>query len=659
MLVLGLSGYFSDEYAGPWIFHDGAACLIRDGELLAAVEEERFNRIKQTTMFPINAIRGCLDTAGVSPSEIVAVGHYFGESALDAWLNLQHLDDSRLPVRSARELLTSLLAKAAGLDMPDERLLFTRHHVTHGMSSYIRSGMRDALVVVMDGRGEEHSTTIFQGKDGHLESLATYGVEESLGLAYLRDIRSLGYGLGDEYKVMGLAPYGNPETYRKMFSSLYELKDEGNFTLRAFSPSELLQFAKREFPPRRKGEEFAQAHKDFAAALQEALEKIAMHILCHWADRTGLRDLVFSGGVAHNSTLNGLILKSGKFREVFIHPASNDAGSAEGAALAAASQLGASPFAQPRMRSASVGPALGTTAGIEKELASWSDLIEFERPADIVEAAAQLLADNAVLGWTQGRSEYGPRALGNRSILADARPSDNKQRINAMIKKREAYRPFAPVVTAEAASTYFDLPETRANYDFMSFVVNVREDRKAELGAVTHIDGSARLQIVDPISNRRFYDLVRRFGELTGAPVLLNTSFNNNAEPIVQTTQDALTCFLTTGLDFLVIDDFVVRRRPGATQAFDSLAPRLGPATRLIKRIRQTAAGGREDCHEICIDHPRGSSTEVSRDVFNLLESADGVKTLRSLAGSGGISQDVRHELYSLWQQRFFRLRPA
>jgi predicted NodU family carbamoyl transferase len=658
MLVLGLSGYFSDEHAGPWMFHDGAACLIKDGELLAAVEEERFNRIKQTTMFPINAIRACLDTAGVSSSEIAAVGHYFAENTLDTWLNLEYLEDSRPPVRGARELLMAPLA-AVGLDMPDERLLFIRHHVTHGMSTYIRSGMRDALVAVMDGRGEEHSTTIFHGKDGHLESLATYGIEESLGLAYLRDIRSLGYGLGDEYKVMGLAPYGNPETYREMFGTLYELNDEGNFTLRSLSPRELLQFAKRDFPPRRKGAEFTQAHKDFAAALQEALEKIAMHILCHWADRTGLKDLCLSGGVAHNSTLNGLILKSGKFREVFIHPASNDAGSAEGAALAAASQLGATPFAQPRMRSASVGPALGTTAGIEKELASWSDLIEFERPHDIVEAAAQLLAGGAVLGWAQGRSEYGPRALGNRSILADARPSDNKQRVNSMIKKREAYRPFAPVVIPEAASTYFDLPETRANYDFMSFVVDVREDRKSELGAITHIDGSARLQIVDPVSNKRFYDLVRRFGELTGTPVLLNTSFNNNAEPIVQTTADALTCFLTTGLDFLVIDDFLVRRLPGATLAIDNLAPALGPATRLIKRIRQTAAGRREDCYEICIDHPRGSTTEVSRDVFGLLESADGVKILRSLAGSGGISQVVRNELYTLWQQRFFGLRPA
>jgi decarbamoylnovobiocin carbamoyltransferase/7-O-carbamoyltransferase len=384
-----------------------------------------------------------------------------------------------------------------------------------------------------------------------------------------------------------------------------------------------------------------------------------MHVLCHWADRTKLKNLCFVGGVAHNSTLNGLILDSGKFREVFIHPVSHDAGAAEGAALAAALQLGSPAFRQPRMRSASVGPALGTTAQIETELAAWSDLIEFDRPADIVEAAARLLADGAALGWAQGRSEYGPRALGNRSILADARPSDNKRRINAMIKKREAYRPFAPVVIPEAASTYFDLPETHANYDFMSFVVNVREDRRDELGAVTHIDGSARIQIVDPAVNKPFYDLVRRFGELTGTPVLLNTSFNNNAEPIVQTIQDAVTCFLTTGLNFLVIEEFVVRRRPGASLAFDNLTPRLRPSTRLVKRVRQTAAGRHEVCHELFLDHPKGSATEISVELFNLLEHADGMRPLRSLVAPKSFTQDVRRELFSLWQQRFFTLRPV
>lgn len=312
------------------------------------------------------------------------------------------------------------------------------------------------------------------------------------------------------------------------------------------------------------------------------------------------------------------------------------------------------------MRTASVGPDLGTTAQIERELSGWRDLIEYEQSPDIVESAARLLVNGAVLGWAQGRSEYGPRALGNRSILADARPSGNKDRINAMVKKREAYRPFAPAVTSEAAALYFDLPETVANYDFMSFVVGVREEQRTLLGAVTHIDGSARLQIVDPDTNPRFHALIRRFGDLTGTPVLLNTSFNNNAEPIVQTVRDALTCYLTTELDYLCIEDFLIRRRPGCSRAFDHLVLRFRPVTRLAKRIRTTRTGAREVIHEVYLDHTGGSSAEVTAPVFALLEAADGVRTLSELASdANGLPDEVKDELYGLWQQRFFTLGPA
>ncbi|GAA2205013.1 carbamoyltransferase [Nonomuraea monospora] len=665
MLLLGLSGHLSADdgdltpqmqmgtafFSDGGAFHDAAACLISGGELLAAVEEERFNRIKKTTRFPVNAIRACLQVAGVAPSEIDAVGHFFGEDMLDEWLDTTYLSNPRLPLHSSRELMAGQLAAALGRDIPDERLFFVKHHVAHGLSAYIRSGMSDALVAVMDGRGEKHSITIYRGKNRELESLATYGLGKSLGGLYLANTHLLGYGLGDEYKVMGLAPYGNPETFRDLFRSMYELRDNGDFILRRLvAPG---------FAPRRSGAEFTQAHMDFAAALQETLEEIALHVLFHWARETGLRDLCFTGGVAHNSTLNGRILASGKFREVFIHPASHDAGAAEGAALAIGPLLGATPVRQSRMYSASTGPDLGTTIGIEKEVASWSDLVDYERPTDIVAEAARLLAGGAVLGWAQGRSEFGPRALGNRSILADARPASNKERINAMIKKREAYRPFAPVVTQLDADTYFELPPTRANHDFMSFVVQVRPQRQAELGAVTHVDGSARIQIVNPVANRRFHDLVRAFGELTGTPVLLNTSFNNNAEPIVQTVQDALTCFLTTGLDFLVIDEFVVRRRPGATLALGGLIPQLRPQARLIKRIRQTAQGHRQVCHEIRLEHSKGPVAEISPALFALLEGADGVRPLRDIAGPAGLSPDIRDELFGLWRQRFFTLRPV
>lgn len=300
---------------------------------------------------------------------------------------------------------------------------------------------------------------------------------------------------------------------------------------------------------------------DLAAGLQHKLEEIVLHVLKYWADQTRLSAMCFTGGVAHNSSLNGTILRSGLFDEVFIHPASHDAGAAEGAAIAAAYKLGAAPFEQPRLRSASLGPSLGEPDEIERTLNSWKTMVDYEHLTDVVETAAELLTDGAVLGWAQGCSEFGPRALGNRSIIADARPRENRNKINAMVKKRESFRPFAPVVTPEDAATYFDFPKTRANYDFMSFVIDVREDRREELGAVTHVDGTARVQVIDPATNEQFYRLVRRFGDRTGTPVLLNTSFNNNAEPIVQTVQDVLTTFLTTDLDALVIGDFLVRRR--------------------------------------------------------------------------------------------------
>jgi predicted NodU family carbamoyl transferase len=661
MLILGLSGNFSHEDVdlaqdmSAGFFHDAAACLIKDGELVAAVEEERFNRIKKTTKFPINAIRACLAVSDVSLAKIDAVGHYFQEDTVDRALYSIYLRNPQLPVRRSRDIITDWLRDAFDHDVPEDRLVYAEHHFAHAMSSFIRSGMKEALVVVMDARGENHSTTIYHGKAGRLDELAKYSLNKSLGAFYRESIRLLAYGLGDEYKVMGLAPYGNSETYRALFRDLYELKDQGDFELRRRFDA----FYAKGFRPRRKGEEFTQQHIDFAASLQEALEQMAMHVLGYWAEVTELTDLCFVGGVAHNSTLNGLILRSRKFREVFIHPASHDAGAAEGAALAAAYELGSEPFVPRRMRSASVGPDLGTTTQIEKELAAWGALIEYEQPADIVDSCARLLADGAVLGWAHGRSEYGPRALGNRSILADARPSENKQRINAMVKKREAYRPFAPVVTEEAAMTYFELPETRANYDFMSFVVDVRKDRREELGAVTHIDGSARVQVIDRASNERYYRLIQRFGALTGTPVLLNTSFNNNAEPIVQSVHDAVTCFLTTELDFLVVEDFLIRRRPGALRAMDELVPRFRPVTRLARRIRVRPTGVREDVHEIYLDHTDGPRAEISPTVFALLEAADGVRTLSSLAiNPADLSDETRAELYRLWQDRFFVLKP-
>ncbi|WP_346012099.1 carbamoyltransferase C-terminal domain-containing protein [Streptomyces sp. SID3343] len=669
MLTIGLNGNFSpgnsDIVPGlrEYMYHDAAAALVRDGVLLAAVEEERINRIKHTTKFPVNALRACLDIADVSPADIDAVGYYFPEQYLDFMLNGLYIDNPTVPARYSRQLVKDRLSEGLGWDLPDDKLFFVSHHRAHAISGFTRSGMEDALVVVLDGMGEDSSGTVFGAVDGRLDVLSKLPMQNSLGLVYMGATRHLGFRFGDEYKVMGLAPYGDPGVYRAVFESMYALGPDGDYAF----PGHALNmdyvggvFFAHGLPPRRATDPVEQRHKDFAAGLQETLERIVLHVMGHWGRTTRHTRLVFSGGVAHNCSLNGAVLRSGLFSEVFVHPASHDAGTAEGAALLAQESLGATVRLKERLRSASVGPALGSTRAVEEKLASWCGSVDVERPADVVETTARLLADGAVVGWAQGRSEFGPRALGNRSILADPRPAANRTRINAMIKKRESFRPFAPMVVPEAARTYFELPDTAANYDFMSFVVRVRPEHRETLGAVTHVDGTARIQIVDPEVDERVHRLVTRFGALTGTPVLLNTSMNNNAEPIVQSVEDAVTCLLTTELDCLVVDDFVVRRRPGYMDALDDLVPALRPVTKLTRNTRAGRAGENVVSHEIVLDYAGGPRAAVSPELFALLEQADGVRTLGSLAsGTGGTTQRMRSELHGLWQQRFFTLAPA
>ncbi|MFC4565585.1 carbamoyltransferase [Nocardiopsis mangrovi] len=665
MLTLGLNGNFSAEDTDlvpdmlEFFFHDASACLVRDGELIAAVEEERLNRIKKTTKFPVNAIRACMATAGVAPADIDAVGYYFREDHMDAVLDQLYTEAPEIPVRHSRRLIKDRLKAEFDWDLPDDRLIYTPHHVAHATSSFVRSGMADALVVVMDGSGETESGTVFRAAGGHLESLAVYPRALSLGGLYLNATTFLGYRFGDEYKVMGLAPYGDPDRFRDVFAELYTLGDKGGYEIHHSAAVPNLigpAFAAAGVAPRRRDAPFTRDHKDLAAGLQACVEEIALHVLRHWAAATGLTRLCFGGGVAHNSSLNGAVLRSGIFEHVFVHPASHDSGAGDGAALAAQRALGGPLRPVARLRGAAVGPGLGSAAEIEAQIASWSPLVAAERPGDIVDTTARLLAGGAVVGWAHGGSEFGPRALGNRSILADPRPQENRTRINAMVKKREGFRPFAPAVTAEAAARYFDLSATGADHDFMSFVVPVREEHRATLGAVTHVDGTARVQVVDPRANERFHRLIARFGELTGTPVLLNTSFNNNAEPIVQSVHDAVTGFLTTELDYLVVDDLLVRRTPEAPLGFGGFALRFRPVTRLARRVRALASGARAVTHEIHLDYSTGPRARVSPEVFDLLEHAD---PARPIAGPGGDpGPAVMAELFELWQRRFFELRP-
>ncbi|AXX30587.1 Nodulation protein nolO [Actinosynnema pretiosum subsp. pretiosum] len=670
MLVLGLNGNFSTaaEELVPgmleFFFHDSSASLARDGELLAAVEEERYNRIKKTTRFPSAAVRACFEETGLGPEDVDAVAFYFPEDHVDKVLGQLYCQSPAVPLRYSRDLVRDRLRSELGWDLPPEKLHYVPHHLAHAMSSFGHSGFESALTVVFDGRGENASGTVYRIGPGGVESLASYPVHQSLGFWYLFGTQLLGYGFGDEYKVMGLAPYGDPARYRSVFESLCSLGEGGGYELlgnvvtpNAFLPAML----DTGFAPRRKGEEFTRDHKDFAAALQETVERIALHVIRHWAERTGERALCFGGGVAHNSSLNGVILRSGLFDRVFVHPASHDAGAGTGAALAVEHRL-TGRLPRVALRRADLGGGLGDERDVVLKLKGWDGFVELVHRAadleDLVDTSARLLADGAVLGWARGRSEFGPRALGSRSIVADPRPAANQTRINAMVKKRESYRPFAPVVTPDAAAEYFEIPDVEAELGFMSFVVPVRPEHRAGLGAVTHVDGTARVQVVTSTANPAFHRLVERFGELTGTPVLLNTSFNNHAEPIVQTFEDVLTSFLTTELDYLVVGDSVVRRRPDFLGALDDAVIRFRPETRVVGRVRFPVGGGRVEEHEVFLDYAEGPRKTISARAHGLLTRVDGKSAVAELV-DGEVDDALRQEVLDLWTDRYFTLGPA
>ncbi|MCP2167773.1 carbamoyltransferase family protein [Goodfellowiella coeruleoviolacea] len=655
MLVFGINCCLSpaddDFMARRWElhFHDAAAVLLRDGQVVAAVEQERLNRVKHTTAFAGQAMRACLDTTGLRLSDVDRIAFFFGEHYTDRELFQHYVTDHSLPLAGSRELLAARVREHFDVDLPDTAFAFVRHHVAHAYSAYPQSGYSDALVVVMDGAGEDNAISVYTANGSTVDLLSTHEISRSLGMFYLAGTRLLGYGLGDEYKVMGLAPHGDPATYRAVFGSLFELRGDGHFLLdhTGMHPA----FTAAGFRPRRRGTAFTQAHRDFAAGLQQTVETIAWHVISHWQRATGHRRLALAGGVAQNCTLNGRLLRGGLFDDVFVHPAAHDAGAALGAAMKVhADTAGSVP--RSRIRQVFWGPPLPRREDTVRLLRRYRRFVTVTRSAQVERDTAALLAEGKVVGWVQGRSEFGPRALGNRSILADPRPAANQDRVNRMIKQRESYRPFAPSVQAESLRDYFEFPAEASTPDFMVFTVPVRQDRRELLGAVTHVDGSARVHAVDRRVNERYWRLLEEFEALTGVPVLLNTSFNNHAEPIVDSVADALRCFLTTQLDHLVVDDLIVSKLDHSEADLCALAPALVPAVRL--RAERTSAGGTR--HVIAFTHVGGGQVELDQPTHQVLSRADGNSSLHQLGVRPGSA--VLARVRALWQDRYLDLTP-
>ncbi|EHK52333.1 carbamoyltransferase [Allomesorhizobium alhagi] len=665
MLCLGLSGGLDKVYENrlelPNTFlHDGAAVLVRDGQVIAAVEEERLNRIKHSNKLPSKSIQYCLSAAGVQLSEIDRIGYYATEAYSNAVLERLFVSqpDISMPLDAAL-LLQRLLAQEFDFEVDASRVSFVSHHQAHAVSAFAMSGFEQSLILAIDGGGDFLSGLLALGAGTDVTQIETFPENNSLGLFYLETIRYLGYGIFDEYKVMGLAPYGDPVPYRELFEQFYELSAEGGYRvhLDRIGPTLL-----RNIEVRRKGMPFTQQHRDVSASLQEALERIVFHILRHHRETTGMKRLCLAGGVAHNCTMNGKLLYSGLFEDIFVQPASHDAGCALGAALMVSNELGR-PAPRKRLQEVYWGPDLGSDRAVERELNAWAGHLDVERTDDVASSAADWMVNGAVIGWVQGRSEFGPRALGNRSILADPRPAANKDRINAMVKKREGYRPFAPSVLEEEAREFFDLPDGTSEFPFMNFVVRVRDSKRDLLGAITHVDGTARLQTVSRNTNPAYWDVIDEFKKRTGIPILLNTSFNNNAEPIVDSVADAITTFLTTDLDGLVVGSFLVKKRAPTLEDWTALAVSLPPYVSLHQTRAFTAPDCQETVCEIRANHSSRDGVRISHDVFDLLMRIEGEAVIGDLLDMVTFDQVAREalvkELRELWEQRRVRLHPS
>ncbi len=561
VFVLGLSCYY----------HDSGATLLRDGEIVFAAQEERYTRKKHDENFPTHAVRHALARAGITAKDLDEVVFY--EKPLLKFF--ERIIETEIKVwprgfvmyhRAMREWMMKKLWIPQNIKQElgyDKKVLFTTHHESHAASAYFCSGFPDAAVVTVDGVGEWATATIAHGKGKDLRTLREVRFPDSLGLLYSALTYYLGFKVNSaEYKVMGLAPYGEPK-YMKEMRTLVDVKDDGSFALDMsyFTYEYGLTMTGRKIEtlfgqPTRKGEaKLEQFHKDVAASLQKITEEIMLKVCAHAKKLTGSEYLCLAGGVALNCVANGKILKSGLFKDIFIQPAAGDAGGSLGAALAVWHRKydGAR---LPRLGHVYLGNEYSDAdidAFLKKEGLPYENLGK----DGVTEKTATLLEGTNVIGWFQGRMEFGPRSLGNRSIIADARRKENWQKVNLKIKFRESFRPFAPTVLEERAKDYFDLDRESP---YMLLVADVHPSKREEIPAVTHVDGSARIQTIREDQNPVYWKLLKAFEKRTGSGVIINTSFNVRGEPIVESPRDALNCFLNTDMDYLVLGPCILEK---------------------------------------------------------------------------------------------------
>ncbi|MBL4632287.1 MAG: hypothetical protein JKY56_00350, partial [Kofleriaceae bacterium] len=549
--------------------------------------------------------------------------------------------------------------------LPDITLV--PHHQSHAIATHALSGFDDSLVISYDGHGDLISTAIwFANRHSitkHKDFPPLYNAagkdsmgSGSLGFLYSEPLATLGYGYGDDYKVMGLAPYGDPDHFSELFSKHIQLQAEGSFDIDLDGLGATIR--KTIKPPTTPGI-FDASHKHLAAAIQDIFETCAMHVLRHYQKLTGLRKLCIGGGCGQNTVFNGRLANEKLFEQVFIMPGCTDASLAIGAAFKPWRSPGAPKILSPAIAHCYWGPSIASTSELENQLRPWDVLLTIEYKKNIVDHAATHLSEGGTLGWMQGRMEFGPRALGNRSILADPRPAKNKDVVNSLIKNREPYRPFAVSICEDYLGDFLEDTEVITSKAFMTSTAQVRSDKRDLLGAVTHVNGSVRMQTVNAEQNPRYYALLEKFGSITGVPALLNTSFNSNGEPIVCTVEEGITCMLSSGLNVLAIGDFWIQKREGWRSSLALLKPSLPPTTQVsIGDMRETPIRDGALQHFISngIDH-----LPLSRETAHVLCDATGLASLREIITALGLSsseKSITDDLFNLWTKRLLILRP-
>jgi carbamoyltransferase len=547
--------------------HDSSACIIRDGSLLFAVAEERLSRVKHDARFPHLAIRACLDFARATPAQLDEVcfgwpipGALFRHDLRCYALRQRPLTYLNLLNSTLYHL--SMWHQGGGAKLfahhfgnVKARMRFVDHHFAHAISAFAYSGFSDAAIIVMDGRGAWEATSIWHGHDGHLDPVMVIPFPDSVGLFYSEFTAHLGFQPNsDEWKVMGLAPYGQPGVDLRMFIDLehqpYHVHNKRLSTNRSGAISQLAALLG---PPRAPESEIEDRHKNIAYAVQNACEVAMMNVVRVGIEKTGSQNLCLAGGVALNSKANGKILASVLPGKMFVQPAATDDGVALGAALVPYLDRG-QPLPNKPMPDAYLGPQFDDDA-IESTLRTYK--LRYTSLRDPAATAAELLSGGKILGWFQGRMEFGPRALGNRSILADPRDPEMNSKVNNAVKFREWWRPFAPSLKKESASEFL---ESATDSPFMILTAQVRPEKRKFIPSVTHVDGSARPQTVEEKINPLFWRLIDKFGQRTGVPVVMNTSFNLRGEAIVNTPTDAIRTYFSSGMDALIIGSFLVEK---------------------------------------------------------------------------------------------------